>query len=175
MSAEFDSAEPMAPATGDSGAFLDAVAEALIAAGTLQAPALARARRVSAETGERLDAALTKLGLVSDKDLARAMAQTAGLELAGDDDFPQDPVFETALSARFLRQAHGSRPNGRSSSASRRRRKSRRRWTGSTATRPRSRSLPATPGRRRRVRPMPTSSGCATRPVRRRSSDSSIC
>jgi general secretion pathway protein E len=105
MSAEFDSAEPMAPATGDSGAFLDAVAEALIAAGTLQAPALARARRVSAETGERLDAALTKLGLVSDKDLARAMAQTAGLELAGDDDFPQDPVFETALSARFLRQA----------------------------------------------------------------------
>jgi general secretion pathway protein E len=105
MSAEFDSAEPMAPATGDSGAFLDAVAEALLAAGTLQAPALARARRVSAETGERLDAALTKLGLVSDKDLARAMAQTAGLKLAGDDDFPQDPVFETALSARFLRQA----------------------------------------------------------------------
>ncbi len=106
MSAEFDSTERMEPTTTvDAEAFLDAVAETLIAAGTLQAPALARARRVSAETGERLDAALTKLGLVSDKDLARAMAQTAGLELAGDDDFPQDPVFETALSARFLRQA----------------------------------------------------------------------
>jgi general secretion pathway protein E len=106
MSAEFDTAGAMDPtAPGGSEAFLDSLAEVLTAAGKLQAPALARARRVSAETGERLDAALTKLGLVSDKDLAQAIAQTAGLELAGDNDFPQSPVFETALSARFLRQA----------------------------------------------------------------------
>ncbi|MDH3230466.1 MAG: type II secretion system ATPase GspE [Alphaproteobacteria bacterium] len=106
MSAEFDATEPVEPTvSGGSEAFLDTLAEALIAGGKLQAPALARARRVSEETGERLDAALTKLGLVSDKDLAQAMAQTAGLERARDSDFPQAPVFEAELSARFLRQA----------------------------------------------------------------------
>jgi len=106
MSAEFVTTEPVEPTgPGGSEAFLDSLAEALIAGGKLKAPALARARRVSEETGERLDAALTKLGLVSDKDLAQAIARTAGLELARDGDFPQSPVFETELSARFLRQA----------------------------------------------------------------------
>ena len=106
MSAEFETAGPVEPTvSAGSEAFLDALAEALIAGGKLKAPALARARRVSEETGERLDTALTKLGLVSDKDLAQAIAQTAGLERARDADFPQAPVFETELSARFLRQA----------------------------------------------------------------------
>ncbi len=106
MSAELEPGGRIEPTLADqSRDFLDALADALIAAGKLQAPALARARRVSAETGERLDAVLTKLGLVSDKDLAKAIAQTAGLDLVRDADFPQDPLFETVLSARFLRQA----------------------------------------------------------------------
>jgi len=106
MSAEFEMAGRKEPSfVGETEAFLDALADALTAAGKLQPAALARARRVSAESGERLDAVLTKLGLVSDTDLARAMARTAGLELARDADFPPEPLFETALSARFLRQA----------------------------------------------------------------------
>jgi len=106
MSAEHDRAKQMDMAeTHESGALPERVAERLVADGKLQPSALERARRVSSETGERLDAALTKLGLVSDKDLARAIARTAGLELARDADFPQDPLFAGALSPRFLRQA----------------------------------------------------------------------
>lgn len=106
MSAEYDMTKPVGMGeTNESAAFPERVAELLIADGKLQPSALERARRVSSETGERLDAALTKLGLVSDRDLAWAIARTAGLELAQDGDFPQDPLFETALSPRFLRQA----------------------------------------------------------------------
>ncbi len=105
MSTELKAAGPVrTPVTGDTAVFLDRVAELLVASSKLQPAALERARRVSAETGERLDAALTKLGLVSDKDLAQAIARTAGLELARDSDFPREPLLEGVLSPRFLRQ-----------------------------------------------------------------------
>ncbi len=94
----------MGAGVAETRAFLDSVAETLIAGGKLQRPGLERARRVSAETNERLDTALTKLGLVSDIDLATAIAGTAGLQLVRDGDFPQTPLFETSLSSRFLRQ-----------------------------------------------------------------------
>lgn len=106
MSTELKATGPVRTlVTGDSVPFLDQVAEFLVASSKLQPAALERARRVSAETSERLDAALTKLGLVSDKDLAQAIARTAGLELAKDSDFPHEPFLESVLSPRFLRQA----------------------------------------------------------------------
>lgn len=106
MSTELKATGPVRTlVTGDSVPFLDRVAEFLVASSKLQPAALERARRVSAETSERLDAALTKLGLVSDKDLAQAIARTAGLELAKDSDFPHEPFLESVLSPRFLRQA----------------------------------------------------------------------
>jgi general secretion pathway protein E len=105
MTADYETDRADGPAATDAGAFLNSVAEALARAGKLPPSALERARRVSRETGESLDAALTKLGLVSDADLANAIAQTAGLERVGDKDFPREPLFEEQLSVRFLRQA----------------------------------------------------------------------
>ncbi|MGC1301590.1 MAG: ATPase, T2SS/T4P/T4SS family, partial [Caulobacteraceae bacterium] len=64
-----------------------------------------RASVVQEESGERLDAVLTRLGLVSEQALAQAVAEAAGLRLAGPEDFPATPVEIGAVSIRFLREA----------------------------------------------------------------------
>ena len=80
--------------------------EAVIVASGLVAPAaLARARRVEAETGERLVSVLTRLGFVSEQALAHAIAEATGLPLAQPGDYPQTPVDEGRVSPRFLRDA----------------------------------------------------------------------
>jgi len=71
----------------------------------LQPSGLERALRVNAETGENLSSALTKLGLVSEIDLAAAYASELGLKLVERKDFPDEPLFEDRLSFRFLQQA----------------------------------------------------------------------
>jgi general secretion pathway protein E len=71
--------------------------------GLAPAETLARAVLVQAETGEPLDAVLTRLGLVSERALARAIAEAAGLRIAEAADFPAEPVAAERLSARFLR------------------------------------------------------------------------
>jgi general secretion pathway protein E len=76
--------------------------------GLASAETLARARAVQAETGERLDTVLTRLGLVSEQALAAALAETLNLPLAGAADFPAAPVTAgdgAGPSVRFLRDA----------------------------------------------------------------------
>ncbi len=63
----------------------------------------ARARLVQEETGERLDAVLTRLGLVAEQTLANTIAEATGLPIAAAADFPQEPVASELLSPRFLR------------------------------------------------------------------------
>lgn len=106
MTAEYETGSAANdPLAVGAEAFLESVAEALLRNGKLQPAALERARRVMRETGERLDTALTQLGLVSDTDLARAIADVSGLELVLEEEFPAEPLFEDQLSIRFLRQA----------------------------------------------------------------------
>ena len=71
--------------------------------GLTQPETLARAALVQAETGEPLDAVLTRLGLLSEDALARAIAQATGLRIAGATDFPAEPVAADRLSPPFLR------------------------------------------------------------------------
>jgi general secretion pathway protein E len=66
---------------------------------------LARARAVQSETGERLDAVLTRLGLISEISLAQAISRATGFRLATSDDFPAEPVAADTLAPRFLRDA----------------------------------------------------------------------
>ncbi len=73
--------------------------------GLVAAETLARADLVQQESGERLDAVLTRLGFVSEQALAEAVAQATGLRLAGPSDFPAQPLASDALSPRFLREA----------------------------------------------------------------------
>ncbi len=77
----------------------------VVASGLVAPAALARARRVEAETGERLVSVLTRLGFVSEQALAHAIAEAAGLPLAQPDDYPQAPADEGRVSPRFLRDA----------------------------------------------------------------------
>jgi general secretion pathway protein E len=83
----------------------EALTRALVARGGIDSSALARARRVCEETGERLNIVLSRLGLVSETDIAEALAAFLGLALASRDEFPAEPVLEERLSAQFLRQA----------------------------------------------------------------------
>src|SRR5579863_10661214 len=98
---------------------MEALAEfgtALVDAGTIDSRMLDRARRVEAETGARLDRVLTSLGLVSERGLAEAMAKLLRSPLASAADYPQAPLYQDRLKARFLRTA-GAMPiangNGR--------------------------------------------------------------
>ena len=73
--------------------------------GLAPAETLARAELVQGETGEPLDTVLTRLGLVSERALAEAIAKATGLRIASPADFPQEPVAAERLSPRFLRDA----------------------------------------------------------------------
>jgi general secretion pathway protein E len=72
--------------------------------GLVAAETLARALLVQEESGERLDAVLTRLGLVSEQALAETLAQAAGARLATAQDFPAEAVARDAVSPRFLRE-----------------------------------------------------------------------
>jgi general secretion pathway protein E len=73
--------------------------------GLLGPEALARAELVQEETGERLEAVLTRLGLVSEQALAEAFSAVTGLAILAVADLPPAPVAATVLSPSFLRDA----------------------------------------------------------------------
>ncbi|WP_240002348.1 GspE/PulE family protein [Oleisolibacter albus] len=65
---------------------------------------LARARLVRDQTGDRLDAVLTRLGLVSEQALAEALAAACGLPLMRPGDWPQAAHGTDRAGPRFLRR-----------------------------------------------------------------------
>ena len=78
----------------------------LVERGRLKQDDLARAERLLAEAPEnRLTALLSRLGLVSERDLAEAWAETLRLPLLTAKEAPDAPP-ETALSVRFMKQYH---------------------------------------------------------------------
>ncbi|HUO99057.1 MAG TPA: GspE/PulE family protein [Rhizomicrobium sp.] len=76
--------------------------QVVLARGLIGREALARASLVQRETGEKLEAILTRLGLIADDALAQAIADAAGLRVASADDYPAEALFGRELSARFL-------------------------------------------------------------------------
>jgi general secretion pathway protein E len=90
----------------DDGCGFDArLCQLLIGAGKLSPTGLERAHRLRERSGERLDRLLTKLGLVSEHDMAEALAARFGLELAQAGEFPDEPVLDGRLTVQFLKQA----------------------------------------------------------------------
>ena len=75
--------------------------ERLVATGKLPKGDLERALKL-AEDG-RLGPLLVKMGLVSERDVAETMAAELGLPLVAPKDYPDVPVLENRLSAKFLR------------------------------------------------------------------------
>src|SRR5579875_1674993 len=83
-----------------------AVCLLLVRRGRLKEADLARAERVLDEAPEStLTALLARLGLVSERDLAEAWAETLKLPLLAVKDAPDAPP-ETTLSLRFMKQFH---------------------------------------------------------------------
>ena len=82
------------------------IGEQLVADGSLKRSDLDRALQVNNNRHEGLGPLLVRLGLVSDRDLAEAFAASSRLPLLADDDFPETPVEDCPLSAKFLRDAH---------------------------------------------------------------------
>ena len=73
----------------------------MIQRGKLDAAGLERASRLREESSESLSAILTKLGLVSERDMAEALAAHLELPLAKAGDYPDVPVLTDKVSARF--------------------------------------------------------------------------
>ena len=92
-------------ATPDLAQALDDLAALLLGQGQCDARGIERARRVAAETGQRFDAVLMHLGLVTERGLAQALASLLGLPVVPPARYPAGPVLPERLAARFLRQA----------------------------------------------------------------------
>ena len=81
-----------------------AVAELLVQRGKLDPSGFERALRLQSETGERVDLLLTKLGQVSERDLADALSTQLKLPIVEACDYPSEPVLTDRLSAKFLQE-----------------------------------------------------------------------
>ncbi len=79
--------------------------EILLGAAKVEAGAIERALRLQAEGGERLGALLVQLGLVAERDVARALGEQLELEVAAPGDYPEVPVIGAEVEPEFLRRA----------------------------------------------------------------------
>ena len=84
---------------------IDRITAFLIDQGQCDARGIERARRVADESGQRLDAVLIQLGLLTERDLAAAFSKLLGIPVTTASRYPDAPLFPERLNARFLRQA----------------------------------------------------------------------
>ncbi|NNG05461.1 MAG: Flp pilus assembly complex ATPase component TadA [Inquilinus sp.] len=89
----------------DRDAVEQALGRSLIAAGKLDERSLERARRVGSGNRQGLARVLPKLGLVSERDLAEALARQAGVPLVSERNFPALPLLQDRVSIRFLKES----------------------------------------------------------------------
>ncbi len=87
---------------------LDArICEHLVARGRLKEADLARAHRLLEESGDgNLVPLLTRLGLVSEREMGESLAEVLGLPLVAAKDCPEAPPPNVQMSVRFLKQYH---------------------------------------------------------------------
>jgi general secretion pathway protein E len=81
------------------------IGEILIERGKVDAAGLDRALRLQLETHEKLGVLLVTLGLVAQRDVAEALAHQLGMPLVEAARYPELPILEERVSARFLRDA----------------------------------------------------------------------
>ncbi len=96
-------AERSAAPHPDSASNSASVATVLRDSGLLSREALTRAETVAAESGERLAAVATRLGLVSEQALCDALARASGLPRADEAVLRAAPPLDHAIAPEFLR------------------------------------------------------------------------
>jgi len=94
--------EPQAPITAPTRKRLG---EILVERGKLDPAALERTLRLQGESGEKIGALLVTLGLCAQRDVAEALAVQLGLPLIDAAGYPEFPILEERVSARFLRES----------------------------------------------------------------------
>jgi general secretion pathway protein E len=77
----------------------------LIERGKLDAAGLDRALRIQEDSGEKLGVLLVTLGVVAQRDVSEALANQLGLPLVEAASYPELPILEERVSARFLRES----------------------------------------------------------------------
>ena len=83
------------------------ICEHLVARGRLKEADLARARRLLEESGDgNLVPLLTRLGLVSEREMGESLAEVLGLQLVSAKECPEAPPPNVQMSVRFLKQYH---------------------------------------------------------------------
>src|SRR6266581_4057270 len=65
---------------------------------------LDRARRAARTTGERFDRVLTKLGLISESDLATALSRHLSIPMASPAHVPAQPILPDVVGPDFVRR-----------------------------------------------------------------------
>ena len=91
------------PAEGFAGE--ERICRQLLEHGRFKEADFTRARRLHEENGGSLVGLMTRIGLVSERDVAEASAAVFGLPLVGAKEFPETPP-NVQLSIRFLKQQH---------------------------------------------------------------------
>ncbi|HVJ51940.1 MAG TPA: GspE/PulE family protein [Aliidongia sp.] len=93
-----------APDNADNA--IGALVDILLERGQVDGKTLERVRRVTSETGQRLDSVLIQLGLISERGLADGYAALLHLPIAGPERYPDGPILADRLKAKFLRKMH---------------------------------------------------------------------
>ena len=77
----------------------------LVSSGRLSSVDLQKAERLQKESGERIEGILSKLGLVSERDLAEALATQFRVPLVDTREYPEVSLLEEDISVKFLKEA----------------------------------------------------------------------
>ena len=98
---------PTPPHEGHNETLDERICAYLVGRGRLKENDLARARRLLEENGEgNLVPLLTRLGLVSEREMGDALSEVMGLPLVTAKEFPDAPPQNVSMSIRFLKQHH---------------------------------------------------------------------
>ena len=82
-------------------------ADCLISRGKAREAEINRAKRLAAQTDDQpLPALLVKLGVVSERDAAEALAEVSGLPIVAAADYPEGSPLPDTLATRFLKENH---------------------------------------------------------------------
>jgi len=102
------SALPASIAPTDEGSLDDRICQFLVARGRLKEADLSRGRRLHEEdpAAGSLVSLLTRLGLVSEREMAEAVSELLQLPLLSAKEFPEAPPANVQASVRFLKHHH---------------------------------------------------------------------
>src|SRR5450755_1107683 len=99
--------EQVGAQAGEPESLDERICDYLVARGRLKETDLVRARRLHEESSEgNLVPLLTRLGLVSEREMADALSEVLGLPLLSAKDCPESPPPNVQMSVRFLKQYH---------------------------------------------------------------------